>query len=102
MAYPEKRSGRLTGRWYGEIQHKGKRFRDVFDTKRDAEGYEAYVKATGYAPAGGDTAKHASGSTFREVALECKAAGGPRACWKNGFPPPSAAFANRRILRSVM
>ena len=50
MPHAEKRDGKLTGFWYGEVdrRHKGgERFRRRFETKAKAEGYEAYVKATG-------------------------------------------------------
>jgi integrase len=76
MAHAEKRDGKLTGFWYGEVdrRHKpgGMRFRSRFETKREAEGYEAYVKATGEAPpwSVGDTG---SGHTFKSVAADCKA-----------------------------
>jgi hypothetical protein len=50
VASPEKREGKLTGFWYGEVDRRnkgGQRFRRRFETKREAEGYEAYVKAAG-------------------------------------------------------
>ena len=62
--------------WYGEVdrRHKGgERFRRRFETKAKAEGYEAYVKATGEEPRGlaeGDI----TGRTFASVAAECKEA----------------------------
>lgn len=76
MASPEKRAGKLTGHWYGEVdrRHKpgGIRFRARFETKKEAEGYEAYIKATGEAPPwlaeGG-----VSGHTFASVARDCRA-----------------------------
>jgi hypothetical protein len=55
MPHAEKRGGKLTGFWYGEVdrRHKGgERFRRRFETKAKAEGYEAYVKATGKEPPG--------------------------------------------------
>jgi hypothetical protein len=86
MPHAEKRDGKLTGFWYGEVdlRHKGgERFRRRFETKRAAEGYEAYVRAAGEEPPGaaeGDV----SGRTFASVAEECKAAGGPKGAWKRG------------------
>ena len=68
MPHAEKRDGKLTGFWYGEVdrRHKGgERFRRRFETKGKAEGYEAYVKATGEEPPGlaeGDM----TGRTIRE------------------------------------
>ena len=53
MPHAEKRDGKLTGFWYGEVdrRHKGgERFRRRFETKAKAKGYEAYVKATGEEP----------------------------------------------------
>lgn len=71
MAYAEKRDGVLTGFWYGEVVHKqAGRFRRRFETKREAMGYEAYVKATGEELPGLDG--EASGRTFATVAQECK------------------------------
>ena len=76
MPHAEKRDGKLTGFWYGEVdrRHKGgERFRRRFETKAKAEGYEAYVKATGEEPPGlaeGDI----TGRTFTSVAAGCKEA----------------------------
>lgn len=82
MSYPEKRGDKLTGRWYGELWVKKVRFRAVFDSKKAADGYEAYVKATGAEPPGHHDAL--LGPTFKEVAQECKLAGGPKGKWKRG------------------
>ena len=74
MPHEEKRDGKLTGFWYGEVdrRHKdGERFRRRFETKEKAEGYEAYVKATGEEPPGlaeGDI----TGRTFASIAAECR------------------------------
>lgn len=72
MPYAEKRDGKLTGFWYGEVLHKEKqmRFRHRFETKRDAAGYEAYVRATGEEMPGLGTG--ISGRTFATVAQECR------------------------------
>lgn len=85
MAYPEKRKGKLTGRWQVDFVVKGQRYNPpAFDTMPEADGYEAYVRASGVAPP--SHAKHkATGTTFREVALMCREAGGPRkGKWKQG------------------
>lgn len=85
MAHAEKRDGKLTGRWMGEVdlRHKGgPRFRHAFESKRLAVGYEAYVRATGEEPSGLDG--EASGLTFKAVAKELKAAGGPGGVWARG------------------
>jgi hypothetical protein len=50
MAYPEKRDGKLTDRWIGEVdrRHKGGiRFRRYFDRKAVAEAYEDWVPRLG-------------------------------------------------------
>jgi hypothetical protein len=76
MPHAEKRDGKLTGFWYGEVdrRHKGgERFRRRFETKAKAEGYEAYVKATGEEPAGLAEAD-ITGRTFVSAAAECKEA----------------------------
>src|ERR1700693_515086 len=83
MPHAEKRDGKLTGFWYGEVdrRHKGgERFRRRFETKAKAEGYEAYVKATGEEPPGRDEG-NITGRTFASVAAECKEAGGPKAAF---------------------
>jgi integrase len=84
MAYAEKRDGKVTG-WIGEVdlRHKtGTRFRRRFDTKKQAEGYEVFVKMMGEEPPmmGGPQ----SGRTFAEVAQLCKDAGGAKGAWKRG------------------
>lgn len=84
MAYAEKRDGKLTGFWYGEVLRKaGARFRRRFETKKEAEGYEAYVKATGQEPRDVADAKH-SGPTFAEVA---KMARDANEKWKRNRDP---------------
>lgn len=56
MSYADRRKGKLTGRWVGEVDVKQGglelRFRRRFETKGEADGYEAYVKATGQEPPG--------------------------------------------------
>jgi site-specific recombinase XerD len=77
MAYAERRDGKLTGFWYGEVcaqtskslfATRFDRFRRRFDTKKAAEGYEAYVKATGEEPANLQDAK-LSGPTLKETVI---------------------------------
>lgn len=87
MAYAEKRDDVLTGWFYGEalVTPKGKpqeRFRRRFDTLRAAQGYETYVRLMGEEPP--TLQPVGSGRTFREVAEDCKKAGGPRKKWKAG------------------
>lgn len=83
MAYAEKRDGKITGHWYGEVKLKatGERFRRRFDRKVDAEGYELYINKTGQEPPG---LSGISGRTFSAVAKEAKDAGGPTGAWKRG------------------
>src|SRR5262249_45141474 len=61
-----------------------KLFKRYFATLDDAEEYERYVKREGKEPpvylATGALAT--PGRTFKDVALACKAAGGPRGAWK--------------------
>jgi integrase len=85
MPYAEKRDGKLTGRYISELRTRGLPKR-AFASKKDADGYEAYVKATGEEPAwvihGGDPSDNAR--TFKVVAQELKDAGGPGGVWKRG------------------
>ena len=48
--YPERRNGRLTGKWIAEVTHLGVRVRKRFDTMREAQRWEDGVKATGAPP----------------------------------------------------
>jgi len=79
MAYAEKRSDALTGFWYGEVQLKTGRFRRRFETLKEAKGYEAYVKATGFEPENLKDAK--LGQSFADAAAACRAA---NTTWKRG------------------
>jgi integrase len=74
MSYAEKREGKLTGHWYGEVFLKatGERFRRRFETKKEAKGYEAYVRAAGVEPANLKDAK-LGGPTFREHVILMRA-----------------------------
>jgi hypothetical protein len=89
MAQAEKRNGKLTGWWYGEVdnRHKGGvRFRRRFETKAKAQAYEAYVRACGEEPPGA-TEGEVNARTFASVAAECKEAGGPKGAWKRRRDP---------------
>jgi integrase len=81
MAYAEKRDGKLSGFWYGEVLIKAtsERFRRRFETKREAVGYEAYVKATGFEPPNLKDAK--VGMTFADAAAATRAS---NSTWKRG------------------
>lgn len=82
--FPERRAGKLTGWFSVDVRTKdGKRFRTRLETLDAANGYEAYVRATGVEPpwvAG----KEPTGPTFRVAAAACKADGGPKGKWKRG------------------
>lgn len=81
MPYAQKDSaGKLTGRWFGAVESKDKRFRRLFETKKLAEGYEIYVRLMCAEPPGLEGAS-VTGKTFTEVAEECRSAGGPRGAW---------------------
>lgn len=84
MAYAEKRDGWLTGVWIGEVYRKPKTFRRRFATKKDAEGYELYVKLTGEEPPTLENAQRTGAPTFAEVTEKAKAKGGPKGKWKAG------------------
>lgn len=85
MAYAEKREGKLTGRYWGEVlTKKNGRFKRSFDTKKAAEAYEAYVRVMGCEPPTADGKVVEKGRTFKEIAALCKKAGGPRGVWGNG------------------
>jgi integrase len=73
MANAEKRDGKLTGHWYGEVKVKasGARYRKRFETKREAEAYEAYVKATGTEPEG--RGEKLLGPTLKDMATQMQA-----------------------------
>jgi len=48
--YPERRSGRLTGKWIAEITQHGGRRRKRFDTRAEAERWADFTKAEGAPP----------------------------------------------------
>ena len=81
MAYAEKRDGKLTGVWIGEVYRKPKTFRRRFKTKKDAEGYELYVKLTGEEPPTLDNHQSTGAPTFAEAVEAAKAMKGPRGVW---------------------
>jgi hypothetical protein len=67
MAYNEKRHGKPTGTFVGEVYRKGKTFRRRFKTKKDAEGYELYVKLTGEEPPTLENTQSTGAPTFTEA-----------------------------------
>jgi integrase len=74
MSYAERRSGKLTGWWYGEVEtREGStdiRFRKRFQTKDEADGYEAYIKATGKEPPGTNVKPRGTYGAFADKFLE--------------------------------
>jgi integrase len=74
MSYLETRSGRKTGWWYGEVEVRigstDHRFRKRFQTKGEADGYEAYVRATGKEPPGSTSAPVGTFRTYAAKWLE--------------------------------
>jgi integrase len=90
MAYPEKRKGRLTGKWIAEVElppvaGKRSRVRERFDQLKDAERWEALVKL-GEAPRR-EGAERAEGPTWGEAVKQCLDAGGPKGKWRAGRDP---------------
>jgi integrase len=83
MSYAEKREGKLTGRWVGQCRIKGETLRRIFETRKAANGYEAYVRETGEEPAHLNEAKLV-GPTFRECAEHCIKT---NLTWKRGRDP---------------
>jgi integrase len=81
MAYAEKRDGKLTGVWIGEVYRKPKTFRRRFKTKKDAEGYELYVKLTGEEPPQLDNVQSTGAPTFARAVEAAQAMKGPRGVW---------------------
>ena len=87
MSYAEKRDGKPTGWFYGEVFVKDKRFRRRFETKKHADGYEVYLKLMGEEPPTLDNEGAGAGRSFAAVAAECKKAGGPNGVWLAGRDP---------------
>jgi integrase len=81
MAYAEKRDGKLTGVWIGEVYKKPRTFRRRFKAKKDAEGYELYVKLTGEEPPTLENTQSTGAPTFAEAVEMAKAMKGPRGVW---------------------
>ncbi|MBW7970935.1 tyrosine-type recombinase/integrase [Bradyrhizobium sp. BR 10289] len=81
MAYAEKREGKLTGVWIGEVYKKPKTFRRRFNTKKDAEGYELYVRLTGEEPPSLDSTQRTGAPTFSEAVAMAKKMKGPKGVW---------------------
>jgi integrase len=65
--YPERRNGKLTGKWIAEVTASGDRRRKRFDTKRDGEHWADFIKLTGAPPA---EAGVVVGPTFGSVKAE--------------------------------
>jgi hypothetical protein len=88
MPYPEKRKGKITGRWYGRVRLKTgddpNQKPRVFDSKKEALAYEEYVHEHGCEPAsvasGSGVAR--PGFSFAEVADRCLDKGGPKGVWR--------------------
>jgi integrase len=70
--YPERRKGRLTGKWIAEVPLHGKRQRGRFDTKKEADQWEGVVKLTGELPIA-PQAEVPTGPSYGEVAQEVRA-----------------------------
>lgn len=69
MSYPERRKGRLTGKWIAEPAVNGVRLgRKSFDTKIEADRWEDFMKATGAPPPQPEAAP--AGPSVDEVARE--------------------------------
>jgi integrase len=87
LAYAEKRDGSLTGFWYGEVVIKStqERFRRRFETKKEAKGYEAYVRAAGVEPVNLKDAK-LGGPTFSQWLALARAT----TKWKRSRDPSGA------------
>jgi integrase len=80
--YPERKRGKLTGKWLAEAFVQGRRVRSRFDTRREGERWADLIKLTGELPT---SPQDPAVRTFATVAQECKAAGGPRKRkWKSG------------------
>jgi integrase len=84
MSYTETRNGKKTGVHIGEVYRQGRTFRRRFTTKKDADGYELYVKLTGEEPPRLDNVQSTGAPTFAEVTEKAKAKGGPKGKWKAG------------------
>jgi integrase len=91
MAYAEKRNSALTGMWLGEVtlRKSNQRFKRSFDTKKEAEAYEAFVRMMHAEPPTilEGRAVAAKGRSFRELAKECRAQGGPNGAWLRSRDP---------------
>jgi integrase len=89
MSYAEKRDGDYTGRWVGQVRHPTSGpFRDFFQSKAEADAYEAYVKEEGAEPPWLQTGTRAKAKAgFGDVAQECCEAGGNNGKWHEGRDP---------------
>src|SRR6187455_265244 len=69
--YPERRNGRLTGKWIAEVTQHGERRRKRFDSKRDGDRWADFIALTGAAPAPANPDVPKS-MTFAEAAHQLK------------------------------
>lgn len=85
MSYTEKRNGKPTGVHIGEVYKKiggkARTFRRRFTTKKDADGYELYVRLTGEEPPQLDNVQSTGAPTFTEAVEAAKKMKGPRGVW---------------------
>jgi integrase len=68
--YPERRKGRLTGKWIAEVTQAGERRRKRFKTKEEGERWEGLLRLTGTPTV--ETGSAPSGPTFGSVAKEAR------------------------------
>jgi integrase len=82
--YPERRKGRLTGKWIAEVTLPGVgRVRQRVDSLKEGERWEDRAKLTGVAAMSPRSSVEGPPAlTLGQVAVECKAAGGPEGAWK--------------------
>lgn len=85
--YPERRKGILTGLWYADIRHNGRRMRPRFETRAEADSNAEHYRAHGVLLL---NAPKRDVPTFAHVADECWARGGPQGKWKAGRDPARA------------
>lgn len=91
MAYPERRGGRATGRWYGEVKHpKAGRFRRRFKDMQAAVAYEEHVRAFGEEPEWSLTEVETAEDAFSAVLDALEQAGGPNGTWRSKRDPSGA------------
>lgn len=69
--YPERRKGKLTGKWIAETTIIGERHRKRFETKREGEQWADTVKVLGHAPA---ALEAPTGPTLADVMAQMRSA----------------------------